>query len=91
MTRADVTAVISPPTSTPLEIAMNTATFPGFETLVKPFRFASSPYEYKVTALRECRTLTDLNSLKSICKTLHLLCRSVLPTIHLKIEIRTNH
>jgi hypothetical protein len=33
-----------------------TATFPGFETLVKPFKFAASPYEYKVTALRECPT-----------------------------------
>src|SRR5271154_7537043 len=32
----------------------NTEFLPGFETLVKPFRFAASPYEYKVTALREC-------------------------------------
>ena len=31
-----------------------TASFPGFESLVKPFRFPSSPYEYKVTPLREC-------------------------------------
>ena len=29
---------------------------PGLESLVKPFRFAASPYEYKVTALRECPT-----------------------------------
>ena len=34
---------------------MNTTPdFPAMESLVKPFRFASSPYEYKVTALREC-------------------------------------
>ena len=33
-----------------------TATFPGFEPLVKPFRFAASPHEYKVTTLRECPT-----------------------------------
>ena len=39
------------------KIAMNTtAIFPGFETLVKPFKFAASPYEYKVTTLRECPT-----------------------------------
>jgi hypothetical protein len=39
------------------KIAMNaTAIFPIFETLVKPFKFAASPYEYKVTALRECPT-----------------------------------
>src|SRR5277367_6325255 len=37
-----------------------TATFPGFETLVKPFKFAASPYEYKVTALRECPTPDSL-------------------------------
>ncbi|HZM05547.1 MAG TPA: JAB domain-containing protein, partial [Candidatus Saccharimonadales bacterium] len=36
---------------------MNTTPiFPGFETLVKPFKFPASPYEYKVTALRECPT-----------------------------------
>ena len=29
-----------------------TAPFPSFEPLVKPFKFAASPYEYKVTALR---------------------------------------
>ena len=33
-----------------------TAILPGMETLVKPFRFAASPHEYKVTALRECPT-----------------------------------
>ena len=33
-----------------------TAIFPIVETLVKPFKFAASPYEYKVTALRECPT-----------------------------------
>lgn len=36
---------------------MNTTPFfPGMETLVKPFKFPASPYEYKVTALRECPT-----------------------------------
>ena len=39
---------------------MKTETFPGFESLVKPFRFAASPYEYKVTALRECPTPESL-------------------------------
>ena len=33
-----------------------TPVFPGLESLVKPFRFSASPYEYKVTALRECPT-----------------------------------
>jgi DNA repair protein RadC len=42
-----------------------TATFPGFETLVKPFKFPASPYEYKVTALRECPTPENLQ----ICDT----------------------
>ena len=37
-----------------------TAIFPIFETLVKPFRFATSPHEYKVTALRECPTPDSL-------------------------------
>jgi hypothetical protein len=42
-------------------IAMNTTPiFPGFETLVKPFKFPASPYEYKVTALRECPTPDSL-------------------------------
>jgi DNA repair protein RadC len=40
---------------------MNTTPFfPGFEPLVKPFKFAASPYEYKVTALRECPTPDSL-------------------------------
>jgi DNA repair protein RadC len=40
---------------------MNTTpSFPGFETLVKPFKFPSGPYEYKVTALRECPTPDSL-------------------------------
>jgi DNA repair protein RadC len=34
----------------------NTAIFPSMETLVKPFRFAACPHEYKVTTLRECPT-----------------------------------
>ena len=29
--------------------------FPGFD-IVKPFKFPAQPYEYKVTALRECPT-----------------------------------
>jgi DNA repair protein RadC len=33
---------------------MNTPIFPSMETLVKPFKFPATPYEYKVTALREC-------------------------------------
>ena len=32
------------------------ATFPGFEKIVQPFRFRSTPYEYKVVPLRECPT-----------------------------------
>jgi hypothetical protein len=31
-----------------------TPLFPGIETLVKPFKFPATPYEYKVTPLREC-------------------------------------
>src|ERR1022692_60488 len=27
---------------------------PGLEAIVQPFRFQSTPYEYKITALREC-------------------------------------
>ena len=33
---------------------------PGLESIVKPFRFAASPYEYKVTSLRECPTPENL-------------------------------
>jgi hypothetical protein len=33
---------------------------PGLESLVKPFKFPASPYEYKVTALRECPTPENL-------------------------------
>ena len=36
-----------------------TPSLPGFE-LVKPFRFASQPYEYKVVPLRECPTPENL-------------------------------
>lgn len=40
---------------------MNTTPLlPGLESLVKPFRFASSPHEYKVTTLRECPTPESL-------------------------------
>lgn len=36
---------------------MNTTPIlPGLESLVKPFKFATSPHEYKVTSLRECPT-----------------------------------
>ena len=35
------------------------------ETLLKPFRFAASPYEYRVTALRECPTPENLQ----LCET----------------------
>jgi hypothetical protein len=38
-------------------LKMNTTeTLPGFEQLVKPFKFSSQPYEYKVVPLRECPT-----------------------------------
>ena len=37
-----------------------TAIYPSMETLVKPFKFAASPYEYRVTALRECPTPENL-------------------------------
>ena len=33
-----------------------TPSLPGFEKIVKPFRFESTPHEYKVMALRECPT-----------------------------------
>ena len=33
-----------------------TADLPGLESIVKPFTFKPEPYEYKVTALRECPT-----------------------------------
>jgi hypothetical protein len=40
---------------------MNTTpVFPSMETIVKPFKFAASPYEYKVTSLRECPTPENL-------------------------------
>lgn len=40
---------------------MNTTpVFPSTESLVKPFKFPASPYEYKVTALRECPTPDSL-------------------------------
>ena len=31
-------------------------TLPGFEQVVKPFKFPATPHEYKVVALRECPT-----------------------------------
>ena len=39
---------------------IQTPFLPGLETLVKPFRFASQPYEYKVMPLRECPTPESL-------------------------------
>ena len=33
-----------------------TPTLPGWETLIKPFRFPTTPHELKVTTLRECPT-----------------------------------
>jgi proteasome lid subunit RPN8/RPN11 len=44
----------------PLEPMNTTPVFSGMESLVKPFKFASSPHEYKVTALRECPTPESL-------------------------------
>jgi hypothetical protein len=38
----------------------HTPALPGMETLVAPFRFKPTPYEYKVTALRECPTPESL-------------------------------
>jgi DNA repair protein RadC len=37
-----------------------TPNLPGLETIVKPFKFSATPYEYKVTALRECPTPESL-------------------------------
>jgi hypothetical protein len=37
-----------------------TPLFPGMESLVQPFKFPASPYEYKVTPLRECPTPESL-------------------------------
>jgi DNA repair protein RadC len=45
---------------------MNTTpVFPSMNSLVKPFKFPASPYEYKVTALRECPTPENLQ----LCET----------------------
>lgn len=38
---------------------------PGLEAIVKPFTFPASPYEYKVTPLRECPTPENLQ----LCET----------------------
>ena len=37
-----------------------TPTLPGLDDLVKPFKFAAQPYEYKVVPLRECPTPESL-------------------------------
>ena len=34
----------------------STPSLPGLESIVKPFKFPASPYEFKVTALKECPT-----------------------------------
>jgi DNA repair protein RadC len=34
----------------------HTAILPGFDELIKPFKFPATPHEFKVTALRECPT-----------------------------------
>ena len=56
-TRAANTVRVPPPTSMP-ETTMNTT--PLFPALVQPFKFPASPYEYKVTPLRECPTPESL-------------------------------
>ena len=40
----------------------NTPNLPGIESLVQPFKFPATPYEYKVTPLRECPTPMDLQT-----------------------------
>jgi hypothetical protein len=52
-------------TAKPYDPYDRTPWLPGFETLVKPFRFPSTPHEFKVTALRECPTPEKL----SLCDT----------------------
>ena len=37
-----------------------TPILPGLESIVKPFRFPSTPHEFKVTALKECPTPENL-------------------------------
>jgi len=37
-----------------------TPNLPGIENLVAPFKFPSTPHEFKITALRECPTPMDL-------------------------------
>lgn len=39
---------------------LSTPTLPGFEELVKPFKFPSTPHEFMVKALRECPTPESL-------------------------------
>ena len=43
----------------------NEMIFPGLDAIVKPFKFPASPYEYKVTPLRECPTPENLQ----LCET----------------------
>ena len=38
----------------------HTPALPGFEGLVKPFKFPAHPYQYKVSLLRECPTPDEL-------------------------------
>ena len=39
-----------------------TPTLPGIESLVQPFKFPTTPHEFKITALRECPTPMDLQT-----------------------------
>lgn len=39
---------------------MNTMTLPGMNSLIKPFKFPTTPHEFKVTALKECPTPENL-------------------------------
>jgi DNA repair protein RadC len=40
----------------------NQPTLPGFEQLVKPFKFPAQPYEYRIQPLRECPTPESLQT-----------------------------
>jgi hypothetical protein len=46
----------APASVRPSSVSNTTPLFPGMASLVQPFKFPASPYEYKVTPLRECPT-----------------------------------
>jgi hypothetical protein len=47
-------------------MTMNTETLlPGFDSIVKPFKFPATPHEFKITPLRECPTPDAL----TVCNT----------------------